>query len=41
VWTVNGKASMLRFAGLDVDGIISDKTELLAGTFRVEVGSQE
>jgi glycerophosphoryl diester phosphodiesterase len=34
VWTVNGKASMLRFAGLDVDGIISDKTELLAGTFR-------
>ncbi len=41
VWTVNGKASMLRFTGLDVDGIISDKTELLAGTFRVEVGSQE
>jgi glycerophosphoryl diester phosphodiesterase len=34
VWAVNGKASMLRFAGLDVDGIISDKTELLAGTFR-------
>jgi glycerophosphoryl diester phosphodiesterase len=34
VWTVNGKAPMLRFAGWDVDGIISDKTELLAGTFR-------
>jgi glycerophosphoryl diester phosphodiesterase len=34
VWTVNGKASMLRFAEWTVDGIISDKTELLAGTFR-------
>jgi glycerophosphoryl diester phosphodiesterase len=34
VWTVNSKASMLRFAGWGVDGIISDKTELLAGTFR-------
>jgi glycerophosphoryl diester phosphodiesterase len=34
VWTVNGKASMLRFADWTVDGIISDKTELLAGTFK-------
>jgi glycerophosphoryl diester phosphodiesterase len=34
VWTVNGKASMLRFAGWTVDGIISDKTELLVSTFK-------
>jgi glycerophosphoryl diester phosphodiesterase len=34
VWTVNGKASMLRFAGWGVDGIISDKTKLLAAAFR-------
>jgi glycerophosphoryl diester phosphodiesterase len=34
VWTVNGKPSMLRFGDWGVDGIISDKTELLADTFR-------
>lgn len=34
VWTVNGRRSMLRLAALDVDGIISDKTELLACTLK-------
>jgi len=29
VWTVNGPAAMQRFANLGVNGIISDKTELL------------
>lgn len=29
VWTVNGPAAMQRFADLGVNGIISDKTELL------------
>ena len=33
-WTVNDKASMLRFANWGVDGIISDKTALLVSTFR-------
>jgi len=33
-WTVNGKAAMLRLAGWGVDGIISDKTALLARTLR-------
>ncbi len=32
-WTVNGKASMLRLASWGIDGIISDKTALLARTF--------
>jgi glycerophosphoryl diester phosphodiesterase len=35
-WTVNDKASMLRFASWDVDGIISDKTELLVATLKLE-----
>jgi glycerophosphoryl diester phosphodiesterase len=33
-WTVNDKASMLRLAGWGVDGIVSDKTELLVKTLR-------
>ena len=33
-WTINKKASMLRLAKYGVDGIISDKAELLAATFR-------
>jgi glycerophosphoryl diester phosphodiesterase len=33
-WTVNDKRSMLRFANWEVDGIISDKTELLFKTLR-------
>jgi glycerophosphoryl diester phosphodiesterase len=32
VWTVNDREAMLRFAGLGVDGIISDQTELLVRT---------
>jgi len=32
VWTVNDPEAMLRFAGWGVDGIISDKTELLVRT---------
>jgi glycerophosphoryl diester phosphodiesterase len=34
VWTVNEKQSMLHFAHLGVDGIISDDTELLVRTLR-------
>lgn len=33
-WTVNAKAAMLRFANWGVDGIISDKTDLLVRTLR-------
>jgi glycerophosphoryl diester phosphodiesterase len=33
-WTINKKASMIRLAKCGVDGIISDKTELLVATFR-------
>jgi len=33
-WTVNDKASMLRLADWEVDGIISDNTELLVRTLR-------
>jgi glycerophosphoryl diester phosphodiesterase len=33
-WTVNDKRSMLRFAHWGVDGIISDRTELLFKTLR-------
>lgn len=33
-WTVNDKRSMLRFAEWGVDGIISDKTNLLVKTLR-------
>lgn len=33
-WTVNAKAAMLRLASWGVDGIISDKTALLARTLR-------
>lgn len=32
VWTVNGAASMKRFRNLGVDGVISDRTDLLCGT---------
>ena len=31
-WTINRKGSMIRLADLGVDGIISDKTELLVAT---------
>ncbi|SRR6266567_4159266 len=34
VWTVNSKASMLRFASWGVHGIISDKSELLVRTLK-------
>jgi glycerophosphoryl diester phosphodiesterase len=34
VWTVNSKKEMLRLADLEVDGIISDNTELLVRTLR-------
>jgi glycerophosphoryl diester phosphodiesterase len=30
-WTINKKVSMIRLAGLGVDGIVSDETELLVG----------
>jgi glycerophosphoryl diester phosphodiesterase len=33
-WTINNKASMLRLANSGIDGIISDKTCLLAETLR-------
>lgn len=33
-WTVNERKSMLRFAEMEVDGIISDRTDLLVTTFR-------
>lgn len=33
-WTINNKATMVRLAKYGVDGIVSDKTELLAATFR-------
>jgi glycerophosphoryl diester phosphodiesterase len=33
-WTVNQKDSMIHFANWEVDGIISDKTELLVKTLR-------
>jgi len=34
VWTVNRKSAMLRFADWKVDGIISDKPDLLSDTLR-------
>ena len=34
VWTVNGKAAMLRFASWGVHGIVSDKPELLVRALR-------
>jgi glycerophosphoryl diester phosphodiesterase len=33
-WTVNGPATMLQLAEWGVDAIVSDKTELLAKTFK-------
>jgi glycerophosphoryl diester phosphodiesterase len=33
VWTVNRPAAMLHFAGWSVDGLITDRTDLLAKTF--------
>jgi glycerophosphoryl diester phosphodiesterase len=33
-WTVNKKASMIRLANSGIDGIISDKTDLLVATLR-------
>ncbi len=38
VWTVNREGEMRRFAGLGVDGIISDDTRLLAQTLVVTPG---
>ena len=35
-WTVNDKASMLRFSSLGVDGIISDKPKLLVSTLKTK-----
>jgi glycerophosphoryl diester phosphodiesterase len=34
VWTVNDAPSMRRMADLEVDGIVSDDTELLVNTLR-------
>jgi glycerophosphoryl diester phosphodiesterase len=36
VWTVNRKLSMIRMANIGIDGIVSDKTELLVSTLRVQ-----
>ncbi len=36
VWTVNSAREMTRFAGMGVDGIISDDTKLLVETVRFE-----
>jgi glycerophosphoryl diester phosphodiesterase len=33
-WTINKKASMIRLANSGVDGIVSDKTDLLVATLR-------
>lgn len=33
-WTINKKASMIRLGNLGIDGIVSDKTELLVTTLR-------
>jgi glycerophosphoryl diester phosphodiesterase len=33
-WTINKKASMIRLANSGLDGIVSDKTELLVATLR-------
>lgn len=38
VWTVNNAVAMRRFADLGIDGIISDKTELLCRTLGKEAG---
>lgn len=35
-WTVNNKAAMLRLAGWGIDGIISDRVELLAKIFQMD-----
>jgi glycerophosphoryl diester phosphodiesterase len=35
-WTINKKSSMIRLAKNGVDGIVSDKTELLVMTFRAK-----
>jgi glycerophosphoryl diester phosphodiesterase len=36
-WTINKKASMIRLANMGVDGIVSDKTELLVATLRTNI----
>ena len=36
-WTINNKASMIRLANMGVDGIVSDKTELLVATLRTNI----
>jgi glycerophosphoryl diester phosphodiesterase len=33
-WTINNKKSMTRLANIGIDGIISDKTDLLVATLR-------
>ncbi len=38
VWTINNALTVRRFADLGIDGIISDKTELLCQTLRKEAG---
>jgi glycerophosphoryl diester phosphodiesterase len=40
VWTVNDAAEMQRFAGLGVDGIISDDTSLLCRTLTAQEDSE-
>lgn len=40
-WTINKRASMIRLANIGVDGIVSDKTELLVATLRADRGNSD